>query len=159
MTEAYQVSEQSSPNFWDFNLSSQRLKSLAVQNDAKHSFILCLLLSLYETNGILNMSFVSGTGFGFSLCAPKQSPILSDEWLPRERRDKVFSVPFVPGVSSRWFFTTWFSHQTVFHVIPSSLWADSLYSHKVLTVSPGKATIYLGLSVVFSWMKIKGAKT
>lgn len=97
---------------------------------------------------------VSGTGFRFSLFSPKQSPILSETELPRERSDKVFSVPFIPGV---WF--GWFSHQTLFHVIPSSPWAENLHRHKVLTVSHGKATIYLGLWVVFKWMKIKGAKT
>lgn len=113
---------------------------------------------------------ITGTGGRFTLsffCGPKRSPILSDEWLPRERRDKVLSVPFIPRVLYSWFLTTWFNHHTVFHVLPSSSWAKSLCRHEILTVSlyvclclpPGKATVYLGVVVVFSWMEIKGTRT
>lgn len=113
---------------------------------------------------------ITGTGYSFKLCffcGPKQSPILSDEWLPRERRDKMHSVPLILGVSSSWFLTTWFNHQTGFHVVPSSWWAENLCRHEILTVflsvllclPPGAATVYLGFLVVFSWLEIKRAKT
>lgn len=82
-----------------------------------------------------------------------------------KKRDKVLSVPLIPGVSSSWFLSTWFNHQTVFHVVPSSLWAESLYRHEILTVclsvSPSWKSYSIPgcLVVVFSWMEIKGAKT
>lgn len=48
---------------------------------------------------------------------------------------KCFQSPFIPGVLSSWFLTTWFNHHTVFHVLPSSPWAKSLCRHEILTVS------------------------
>lgn len=96
-----------------------------------------------------------GLGTDTFFCGPKQSPILSDEWLPRERRDKAHSVPFIPWVSSSWFLTPWFNHQTVFHLVHSSSWAENLCRHEILTVClclpPGKATLYPSWGFSAQW--------
>lgn len=60
-------------------------------------------------------------------CGPKWSPILSDEWLPRERRDKVLSVPFIPGVSSSWFSVLGLTIKQCF------MWSQALCELKVST--------------------------
>lgn len=86
---------------------------------------------------------------------PKWSHILSDEWLPRERRDKAHSVPFIPRASSSWFLTPWFNHQTMFHLVHGSLWAENLCRHEILTVClclpPGNATLYPSWGVSAQW--------
>lgn len=94
-------------------------------------------------------------------CDPKQYLIPSDERLPTEGRDELLPVAFIPRVSPSWFLTTRFNHQTVFHVVPSSSWAESLQPLNIncLCLPPGAATVYLHLVVLFSSMEIKEAKT
>lgn len=74
---------------------------------------------------------------------------------------KCFLPFFYPRGSSNWFCTTRLNHQTAFPVIPSSSWALQTWNINNMSVWVSLLENYStpwAWMVVFSWVKIKGAK-
>lgn len=91
-----------------------------------------------------DLHFFNFTIFLWSKTISNSLRWMTSKW--KKKRQSAFS-PFYPRrVSSSWFLTTWFNHQTVFHVVPSSSWAENLYRHEILTSC---------LSVSPSWKRLQ----
>ena len=62
-------------------------------------------------------------------------------------KTKCFQSLSSQGFFSSWFCTTWLNHQTVFHVVPSSRWAESLHRHEIFTVCLSASPSCRGYSI------------